>query len=587
MKRIIRSNLHVYQKVIIVFMAMMIPVYLINLWMNVSGLTFMKKGFANTSLSSAAFYSSQLDDQIAFVRKQQLHLMNDSDLQKLSFLGEELDGFEDFQLVNRIRERLVTIQDSSDYLVDVGTYIKSLGRTISTKNGVEEIAKNSQFSITPSYSPAQPAQPYYYDDGRLYFIESGNNGNILVYMELSVPQLVETLSHLIAFYEDSGALLANDGFEHVISAKADDPVEQMKAIHAKHEPGRTMDLHRMKIGNHDYMVTSSNIRTLGLTLYTYMSEREVTEPLKKFNVLFILFSCVSLAIVIMFSFSVNLMIHKPLKKLIRAFKKLETDNLIASHGNRQLDNEFGYLYRNFDQMVDKLRQSINENYEQKIALQHSELKQLQSQINPHFLYNSFFNLYMICRSGDMEGSATLAQKLGGYYQFITRSGKDTVALEEEYRHALDYCEIQSIRFSNRIQVEASELPESVKAVEVPRIIVQPLVENAFEHAFENGMRRGHVRLEAAFQDNYLTIVVEDDGSALTEDSLLKLRNKLDNASHIPEKTGLVNVCRRIQLQFGDRSGISVSRSEMGGLKAEIGIYFDEKGSDGHVPIIDR
>ncbi|WP_029192391.1 sensor histidine kinase [Paenibacillus harenae] len=576
MKLNIRSNLHVYQKVIIVFMAMMIPVYLINLWMNMSGLTIMKKGFANSSLSNVTFYSSQLDDQIAFVRKQQLHLLNDSDLQKLSFLGEQLDGFEDFQLVNRIGERLVSIQDSSDYLVNVGTYIRSLGRTISTQNGVAKTAENSEFSIISGYSPLQSAQPFYYDDGRLFFIESGNNGNILVYMELSVPKLVETLSHLIEYYQDSGALLANDGFDTLISVRAYEPVlEQLKAIKAIHEPGHEQEFHRMKIGNHNYMITSTEIRTLGLTLYTYMSESEVTEPLKKFNFWFILFSCVSIAIVIMFSFSINLMIHKPLKKLIRAFKKLETDNLIVSLRSQQHDNEFGYLYRNFDQMVDKLRQSINENYEQKIALQHSELKQLQSQINPHFLYNSFFNLYMICRSGDLESSATLAQKLGGYYQFITRSGKDTVSLEEEYRHALDYCEIQSIRFSNRIHVEASELPESGRTVEVPRIIVQPLVENAFEHAFENGMRRGHVQMETTLQDNRLSIVVEDDGNALTEESLLELRNTLDNASHISEKTGLVNVCRRIQLQFGEHSGVFVSRSAMGGLKAEIRIYFDK------------
>ncbi|WP_161807578.1 sensor histidine kinase [Bacillus sp. FJAT-28004] len=569
------SRLHVYQRVIIVFMVMMIPVYLINLWMNMSGLSLMKQGFANSSLTNVTFYSSQLDDQIAFVRKQQLHLLNDSDLEKLNFLGEQLNEFEDFQLVNRIEERLLTIQDSSDFLVNVGAYVKTLGRTISTQNGVMKVAKNSEFSTISSFSTKQPAQPFYFEDEKMLFIESRNNGNIIVYMELSIPKLKETLLKLVEHSQDSGALLADEEFDDVISVKAKDPVMgYIKATKALNEPEQTMDFTMVKVESQNYMITSTDIRVLGLTLYTYMNESEVIKPLKKFNFWLILFSFVSIAIVIMFSFSVNLMIHKPINKLIQAFKRLETDNLIVSLRNQQHDNEFGYLYRNFDQMVDKLRQSINENYEQKIALQQSELKQLQSQINPHFLYNSFFNLYMICRSGDMESSATLAQKLGGYYQFITRSGKDSVPFVEEYQHALDYCEIQSIRFSNRIIVEATELPEAAKSIEVPRLIVQPLVENAFEHAFENGMRRGNVRMETTFQDNHLSIVVEDDGNAITDESLFELRKKLNIASSIPEKTGLINVGRRIQLQFGERSGVFVSRSTLGGLKAEISIYFD-------------
>lgn len=578
MKKLNRlSHLRVYQKVIIVFMVMMLPVYLINLWMNISGLSIMKQGFANSSLSNVTFYASQLDDQIAFVRKQQLHLLNDSDLQKLSFLGEELNEYEDFQLVNRIAERLVTIQDSSDFLVNVGVYVRSLGRTISTQSGVTKSEGNYGFSITPSRSIPKPVQPFYFVDGKMLFIESGNNGNIIVYMELSVFKLKETLLNLVDYSQDAGALLADDSFAAVISVKAKGPVlEQLKASKAVMESDHMRDFHMIKVQNRNYMITRTNISPLGLTLYTYRNENELIEPLQKFNIWFILFSIISAAVVILFSYSVNLMIHKPLNKLIQAFKKLEADNLIVSLRNRKPDNEFGYLYRNFDKMVEKLRQSINENYEQKIALQQSELKQLQSQINPHFLYNSFFNLYMICRSGDLESSALLAQKLGGYYQFITRSGKNSVALEEEYRHALDYCEIQSIRFSNRIHVEASELPEAGKMVEVPRLIIQPLVENAFEHAFENGMRRGNVKVETILHDLRLSIIVEDDGNALTEESILKLRMKLDNAEHIPEKTGLVNVCRRIQLQFGKRSGVFVSRSAWGGLRAEINIYFDNK-----------
>ncbi|RCW49012.1 sensor histidine kinase [Paenibacillus prosopidis] len=579
------SRLHVYQKVIIVFVAMMLPVYLINLWMNMSGVSFMKKGFSDSILSNVQFYSNQLNDQFTFVRTLQLQLINDPDLLKLSFLGGQLNGFDDYQLVNRLRDRLFTVRDSSDYLANVGVYVNSFGRTISTQGGIAQLP-NSEYSLISRYTEQKPPQPIYYDEGRLFFIETANNGSIVVYMELSSKNLEATVSNLVKLYHDSGALLVDGRQNSAISVMTGGPIlNEMKAAIAKRgDAERSVDSYMLTANKQNYMVAQTHISALGLTLYTYMNQNEVTEPLKRFNAWFTVLSFVSLAIVIMFSYSVNLMIHKPLKKLIRAFKNLETDNLIVSlqqHG----DNEFSYLYENFDRMVLKLRHSIHENYEQQIALQHSELKQLQSQINPHFLYNSFFNIYMICRSGDLDSASTLAQKLGSYYQFITRSGREEVTLDEEYRHALDYCDIQGIRFSNRIEVEAEELPELCKPLEVPRLIIQPLVENAFEHAFESGARRGNIYMKAAFTGGILSISVEDDGSTMTDESLLEMQDKLDHVSQLPEKTGLLNVCRRIQLRFGEQSGVFVSRSSLGGLKAEIRIHYEE--GEQHVPDLDR
>ncbi|MCQ6559861.1 sensor histidine kinase [Paenibacillus mendelii] len=566
------SKLHVYQRVIIVFVAMLVPVYLISLGINMWGLSFMKKGFTNSISSNVQFYSDQLNEQFTFVRRLQLQLANDSDLLKMSFLGGLLNGFDDLERINRVKDRLFAARDSSDYLVNVGVYVRSYGRTISTQGGIMKLP-NNDFKMISRFVSQKPAQPIFMKDGRLFFIEPVNNRSIIVYMELSVPKLTETLSKLVGLYDDSGALLMDGQNDSVVSVRAADPVvEQIRAsAEIRNETPQSSNHYMLKVENEDYMVTQIPISALGLSLNAYMNQDEVTGPLRMFNVWLIVLSLVSLAIVVMFSFSVNVMIHRPLLKLIKAFKKLETDNLIGMRqGNN--DNEFGYLYRNFDSMVSKLKHSIHENYEQTLALQHSEFKQLQSQINPHFLYNSFFNIYMICRSGDVDGASLLAQKLGSYYQFITRSGKDDVPLIEEYRHALDYCEIQGIRFSNRIVVEAEELPESCQSLELPRLIVQPLVENAFEHAFENGRRRGMIVMKVSYSGSRLSIYVEDDGNVLPDEQLLEMQSKLANTSLIAEKTGLFNVCRRVQLRFGKQSGVFVSRSPLGGLKAEILIY---------------
>ncbi|MBB3067799.1 two-component system sensor histidine kinase YesM [Paenibacillus baekrokdamisoli] len=573
------SKLHVYQKIILIFLAMMIPFYLINLWMNMTGQSFIKDGISNATLSNVKFYSRQVDDQMVFIRNLQLQFLNDSDLQKLSFLGKRIEEYEEIQLVNRVKERLVTIQNSSDYLLNVGVYIKSFDRTISSRGGIKKLP-NSEHDVIAGYSETQPAQPLYYSGGKLFFVASANNASIVAYFELSVGKFEETLRPLVDYYVDSGAVLTDDHFIKTITVKekaaVDAVLQQIQAGVMGRTPDQVPDSFTVHNEKHPYMITHSRIATLGLTLYMYVNQSEVTGPLKAFNIWYILLSVVSLAIILVFSFSVNWMIHKPLKKLMKSLKILEADNLILSIAPNH-DNEFGYLYRNFDQMVVKLKQSIQENFEQKIALQHSELKQLQSQINPHFLYNSFFNIYMICRSGDVDSASELARRLGSYYQFITRSGKDLATLADEYQHAMDYCEIQSIRFSNRIEVEAADMPESCKSYLVPRLILQPVVENAFEHAFENGQRRGHVCVTNAFENSQLRIIVEDNGDTLTDEILNKLQYQLANTEQISEKTGLVNVSRRIRLKFGDANGIYVSRSALGGLKAEIIIHFTENG----------
>jgi len=563
-------NLHVYQKVIAVFVLLIIPGYCIHLWMNGMSQTYIKEGLSNTIESNVKFYARQLDDQIAFIRNLQLQLLLDSDLQKFSFLANRLDHFEETQLVNRVRERLSAINNSSSYLENVGVYIKSFGRTISTSRGVMQLP-NAELDIIHEFYNKQPSSSLYFHGDRLFFIEASNNDSIVAYMELSIDRVKETLSGLVTYSQDTGAFLTDWEFEHIISLQPQESIIEgiRQTVSRENESYPPSDeSYLLDLDKESYKITYNRISTLGLNLYTYANQNELTRPLKVINNWFFVLSLVSLVIILIFSFSVNWMIHKPLKKLIQAFKVLETDNLHLSVRSPN-DKEFGYLYRSFDRMVEKLQHSIQENYQQTIALQHSELKQLQSQINPHFLYNSFFNIYMICRSGDVDSAAELAQRLGSYYQFITRSGADEVPLDLEYRHGLDYCDIQSIRFSNRVAIQTDELPDGSQAIMVPRLIIQPVLENVFEHSFEQGVRRGHLEIHVRLEKEELRIQVEDDGEQLTDEALQHLQEKLANASQVQEKSGLINVCSRIRLKFGEGSGVFVSRSDLGGLKAEI------------------
>ncbi|MBO9599869.1 MAG: histidine kinase, partial [Cohnella sp.] len=234
-------------------------------------------------------------------------------------------------------------------------------------------------------------------------------------------------------------------------------------------------------------------------------------------------------------------------------------------------------------------------YEEQLRLQQAELKQLQAQINPHFLYNTYFILYRLAKLQDNESIAQFSQYLGEYFQYITRNGVDNVSLEMEFRHAQTYAQIQNIRFKNRIRVEFEELREPYRSILVPQLILQPLLENAYMHGLEARRKAGLIRVAVGEENGMIRITVEDNGDKLTDEKLASLQASLlvQGAEH--EYTGLLNVNRRLQLRFGSEYGVHVRRGELGGLsvtlsmraQANVATGQSVEGGEGHVQIADR
>jgi two-component system sensor histidine kinase YesM len=231
-----------------------------------------------------------------------------------------------------------------------------------------------------------------------------------------------------------------------------------------------------------------------------------------------------------------------------------------------------YLYAGFNDMAENLQNLIEQVYQQKILTQNAELKQLQAQINPHFLYNSFFLLPRMIKREDIPNAAKFSKMIGDYFQFITRNSETEVTLSGEAAHARIYTDIQALRFEGRIRAEFGELPAEMANIYVPKLILQPIIENAFEHGLKNKASGG--LLAVAFQkiENGFMISINDNGDELPEDELDKLNNALSNINVETENTGLINIHRRIRLMYGGESGIRASRSEMGGLNVTIAVF---------------
>lgn len=282
---------------------------------------------------------------------------------------------------------------------------------------------------------------------------------------------------------------------------------------------------------------------------------------------------------IVFFVEIYRLVHRPLVQLINAFREVEKGNFKV-----QIDNmnspDFAYLYHAFNEMTKKLNQLIEKDYTQKLLLQKAELKQLQAQINPHFLYNSFFMLQRMIQTENIEDAQNIANAPGLYFRYLTRNSMDHVTLAEEYEHAKNYAYIQGLRFTGRIRIDFEQLPDGFESIVVPKLILQPILENAFNYGLANKIKDGICQVCFYPSGDLLRIDIEDNGEELTDQKLRQLTQNLmkvrEPGSDL-EMSGILNIQRRLIIFSNTHDSLHVSRSSLGGLKVSITLDKKIKG----------
>ena len=217
-------------------------------------------------------------------------------------------------------------------------------------------------------------------------------------------------------------------------------------------------------------------------------------------------------------------------------------------------DEIGVLYDNYNEMMAHTNQLMDEKYHMGIHLKSAELKALQSQINPHFLYNTLEMVNWLAYGGRAEDIHTAVISLSKYYRLILNKGRDTLTLSEELAHVGYYIKIQDIRFPGKITYK-KEVEEGILASIVPKIILQPLVENAIQHGiWEKKDKKGVICIRGYEENGTVYVQVSDDGVGMDAQTL----------SHVMDGTiassgssyGVKNVHARLQLMFGEAYGLS-------------------------------
>lgn len=562
----------IFRRLIITFLLILLPIYLIGVYIYNWGFHAINDDISKTMIAQVTFYMEKLEDEIKRIKFLQNVCMSDDNLNQLVFIPNTMNNFEKSQAALRLRDRLIAIKNSSNYIKDVKASIPEQGFILTANQGVTFTSDIKPDILSASYMSPKSQMLYWQGDFYLSnFYESTYRDRILYWLDISFSREIfnNDLKQFNTF-NDSMSMLYNPSEEILLLNGATDLDEVLKDSLEKQLDHAKSGSYRITFNQKRYYGFYYTSDYLGLTLARYIPEAEVQSPVKSYQIWLWVYLAMSLVIIFLFSVSIYRFIHKPLNMLLESFKKVESGNLSINIEHRHND-EFRHLYHSFNKMTENLGTLIDQAYKQKILMQNAELKQMQAQINPHFLYNSFFILYSIAKAEDYDTVLMFLQELGNYFKYITRNAEDEVWLCKEVEHARTYANIQALRFSNRIAIQFDEVPEKFCHFPVPRLIIQPIIENSFKYGLENKASEGFLRISFAESDGFLQLIAEDNGSGMNSYELYALRETLYDKEHLTEATGIVNIHRRLQLKFGENSGLSVTNSELGGLKVIINI----------------
>lgn len=256
------------------------------------------------------------------------------------------------------------------------------------------------------------------------------------------------------------------------------------------------------------------------------------------------------------SYRLSRSISTPIDNLMYAMKEVETGHFDAALTSRSSAYEIQNLYKSFNIMVERLETLIRQSVEEQKNLRKAQLSALQSQINPHFLYNTLDTITWNVRLGRSEEAITALIALTRFFRISISKGHNHISISEEIDHARMYLNIQRMRYNDRLDFDI-EMNPAIASYRTIKLILQPLVENAIYHGIKEVDRQGMILIRALEDGGDILLTVRDNGKGMSPEELDALNQLLAAENTVDDKAyGVLNVNTRIRMEYGGRYGLS-------------------------------
>ncbi|MCR2806998.1 sensor histidine kinase [Paenibacillus soyae] len=569
-----RSNL--FKKLMALVILMLIPIMGLYVYSNQTSTEVLREELHESSRNQLQFFQHQVDTTIQSISLWPNLLLHDPDISNLKdIFGTERRylNLDTMLLIKRIQQKISIQENSLNWVSSLMIYSPSLQRVITAS----DVSSYDHADLKSRLKQGWQVKTVQGADGEENYIFSlitvspyssfhrPEDANLIIEVQFDSANIIRMLDTFKGdgerdpfYYKADAGMIFNSASDKTIAVEL--------AKHLNGEKQLPSDNKVVEINGESYLVNEEVSSTTGWTLVDYLPLTEVMSPIEKSNTLFYSSVAALLLMGMIVVYMLYAQVQVPMRQLVTSFQRLKNEDYtvrLLPKGN----SEFSFLFTRFNSMVAQIQDLFGRVYLEKIHVREAKLKQLQSQINPHFFYNCFSFISSMAKLKNYEAIIAMSQNLSHYYRYTTRQEREFVALSEEMNLLVHYLDIQQMRMK-RLSFEV-HLPPWLKHKQVPPLVIQPLVENAVLHGIEPSLEAGRVVVRAEEEDGLMTVTVDDDGAGMSENEMAALAKKLSLPMDEEMSCGLWNVHQRLHLRYGEGSGLTLSRSPLGGMRATL------------------
>lgn len=558
---------NIFKKIVLLIVCLLLPVVLLYSYTNGVSVEVIEKELRDSNLKRLSFVTTQMDNIVDQLSILSLIVSKDASVKAFGQKETHREAYQQLRLQEDVVGKLILLSAASSWSNRLTVYFPNVRQALASDGyGIyDEAEASGPLSMQWSYRP---------DAGGGYFVKRIWEPLLVEKRPGTMESIVEArfpaanLTAMLADFRGDGnanPFFYSPGMEPIAGPQRPEMTSELVAELSARQLGPSG--HQViRLGGEPYLVSYVQSKSLGWYAVEYVPIKQVLSPIIRSRNGFYASIALLLAMGVTVAVVLYRQVQLPIRLLLRGVGKLQS-GAFSHRLHYRPNNEFDYLFAKFNEMAAEIQRLLEKVYLEKIRFREAKLKQLQSQINPHFLSNSMFFIKNMIEIGDTQAATTMILNLAEYYRYMTNLEHTMTTLAEELKLIENYLTIQNLRME-RFHYEL-DIPPSMLKLRIPRLMIQPIVENAIVHAVEKTGRYGIIRISGLVGPDGFRITVDDNGNGMSEQELAALRRTMTLPLGQETGCGLWNVHQRLNFQFDERSGLSFSPSPLGGLRVAI------------------
>ncbi|RED63278.1 sensor histidine kinase [Cohnella lupini] len=560
------NNFGIFAKVTSTLFILLTPILILYAISNRTSVGLLKDEIMKVKQNQIETFASQLDHTLFQLDTYQKMLYESTDVRNLAYPDLLGDVLQKYRTVRTVSEEINRLAGYGDWKAVIAVSYPKAGNVIKS---------NSSLNALPSRLPGGDMLWQYFEDpAGSYFMEvlsyprssgSQDDSDMRVIVKMDVAEIKSALSD----FKTNGSgdpFLYQPGRAPIYNYSSDRKL--IDELLAGFKPELPMDdgYFLSKAGHLSYQIHYEKVDSLGWYVVDYVPISQIMAPIERNRTMFYAISSMMLFMAMFLAFVVYRNVKIPFRKLMQSMNLIEK-GIYSIRMKDRPKGEFRFLYDRFNSMASRIEALIEDVFKEQLRSKEATLKQLQSQINPHFLYNTLAYIKSMIELDEKEAAIAMTMNLSKYYRYTTKTGKKLATLEEELDMVSHYLEINCSLmdgFEYEVEVEPDML-----LMRVPRLILQPIVENVILHGFKNQSGFGMIRIKGTMNGLHARLTVEDSGVGIEQSAMEAMNVRIRSANNEEIESGMQNVHQRMKLMYGDGSGLVLRESSLGGVSAEL------------------